>query len=83
MKLSDLRQVLELACASCPQDSEVVLSFESDTLEGAFDLRALEDIKDIRIMDDWPLPGVSLMVPYETHKKLVVIFYGDRDDSLD
>lgn len=75
-------QVLELAAAACPQNTEVVLSFESDTLEGAFDFKTLEGITDVRVMSDWPLPGTSLVVPHETNDKLVVIYYGDRDDAI-
>lgn len=82
MKLTELYTILGQALVTCPKDPEVVLAFESDTLEGAFDLSRLESIKDIRVMDDWPLPGTSLIVPHETHDKLIVFFYGERDDAL-
>jgi hypothetical protein len=81
MKLSELRDVVERAMISCPSDAEIVLSYEQDTLEDAFSLSRLESLKDIRVMDDWPLPGVSLVVPYETRDKLVVLFYGERDHA--
>jgi hypothetical protein len=83
MKLSELQLILEQAAICCSSDAEIVLSFEQDTLEDAFSLSRLESIRDIRVMDDWPLPGTSLMVPYEPKDKLVVLFYGEREHAID
>jgi hypothetical protein len=82
MKLSELQQLLNKAIAECGPDAEVILAFEPGALEEGYDEKCTEGITDVRIVEDWPLPGKSLTV-YEGEKtKKVVLFY-DNHSELD
>lgn len=82
MKLSELRQILDKAEAKHGPDLPILLCFEEAAMDEGYDESSTEGISDVRVLDDWPLPGESL-VTYEGEKpKKLVIFY-DNHYKLD
>ena len=82
MKLFEVQQLLNKALAETGPDAEVLLCFEESAMEEGYDEKHTEGISDVRLVEDWPLPGKSL-VAYEGEKpKKVVIFY-DNHYKLD
>jgi hypothetical protein len=80
MKLSELQELLNKALAECGPDAEVLLAYEAGALEEGYREDCTEGISDVRIVEDWPLPGRSLSF-YEGEKdKKVVIFYANHDE---
>jgi len=78
MKLSELREILNKAASQYSPDLPILLCFEETALSEGYDEAATEGISDVRVVDDWPLPGASL-VTYEGEKpKKLVIFYDNR-----
>jgi hypothetical protein len=75
MNLAELIQALQQALALVPADSEVVTSFEQATLEEGFSWEHTEGISDVRICNDWPLPGDSMLVAEHEKPFKVIIFY--------
>ena len=60
-----------------PADTEVLLCYES--FEEPFNIGATEMVTDVRIVDDWPLPGTSV-ITYEEKPKKVILFYSCKDN---
>jgi hypothetical protein len=78
MKLKELLELLNKAQSQTGPDVEVLLSFEEAALVEGYDANSTEGISDIRLVDDWPLPGKSLCT-YEGEKpQKVVIFYDNH-----
>lgn len=85
MTLSELSQVLRIALVSNDPDTEVLLCYESGAMEEGFDQGSTEGISDIRLVEDWPLPGKSLLNFEGEKPKKLVIFYENHyklDSSL-
>ncbi len=82
MKLSELQELLNKALAECGPDAEILLCFEQSALEDGYDEKCTEGITDVRLIEDWPLPGKSLTV-YEGEKAKKVILFYDHHKELD
>jgi hypothetical protein len=82
MILSKLIDCLIKAQAEAGPDTPVLLCFEEGAMDEGYDEKCTEGISDVRLIDDWPLPGKSL-VTYEGEKpKKLVLFY-DNHSKLD
>lgn len=79
MKVSQLKQACE-AFISMHGDSEVLLYWEEGALLEEFDTNCLSELSDVRAVPDWPLPGNSLIVPFESPDYNLVLFYKERED---
>lgn len=82
MKISQLIDCLNKAQASSGPDTEVLLCFEEGAMEEGYDEKCTEGISDIRLVDDWPLPGSSL-VTYEGQKPQKLVIFYDNHYKLD
>jgi hypothetical protein len=86
MKLSELIELLNKAVVESGPDTEILLCFEEGAMEEGYDEKHTEGISDIRLVDDWPLPGTSL-INYEGQKpQKLVIFYENHyklDSSIE
>lgn len=82
MKLSALIEILTVCQAVAKdQDPEVLTSFEDLGPERAeFSFEETEEVSDIRLVDDWPLPGQSMLYPEKEKPAKVVIFYRNYED---
>lgn len=82
MNVSELREILAKAEAQHGPDMPILLCFEEAAIDDGYDESSTEGISDVRIVEDWPLPGTSLTT-YEGEKpKKLVIFY-DNHYKLD
>ena len=80
MKICQLIELLNKAHCQTGPDSEVILAFEDGVMEDGFDFNHCESIVDVRLFEDWPLPGNSL-VNYEGEKeKKVLLLYQLRQN---
>ncbi|CAB4155158.1 hypothetical protein UFOVP649_83 [uncultured Caudovirales phage] len=83
MKLSDLYRILTIAMNSrAAQEAEVLLHYEQSAMEDGFSKVSSEGISDVRLIDDWALPGKSLMTDEGPLPQKLVIFY-DNHFKLD
>jgi hypothetical protein len=82
MKLSELQELLSKALAETGPNAEVLLCYEQGAMEEGYDEKCTEGISDIRLVDDWPLPGKSLSSYEGKIPQKVVIFY-DNHYKLD
>jgi hypothetical protein len=82
MKLFELQELLNKALVECGPDAEVLLTYEPGAIEEGYDEDCTEGITDVRIVEDWPLPGKSLSV-YEGEKQKKVILFYDNHQELD
>jgi hypothetical protein len=83
MKLSELHRITTIAMRShAAQDAEVILHYEQSAMEDGFSRASSEGISDIRLIDDWALPGQSLVNDEGTKPQKLVIFY-DNHFNLD
>ena len=83
MKLSELHRITTIAMQDhTAQDAEVLLHYEKSAMEDGFSRASSEGISDIRLIDDWALPGKSLMTDEGPLPKKLVIFY-DNHFNLD
>jgi hypothetical protein len=87
MKLIELHQAILIAMGKTDaEDAEVLLHYERSAMEDGFSRASSEGISDIRLIDDWALPGNSLVTDEGTKPKKLVIFYDNHfnlDSSLD
>ena len=87
MTLSELHRILTIAMRShAAQDAEVLLHYEQSAMEDGFSRDSSEGISDVRLIDDWPLPGKSLVTDEGPLPQKLVIFYDNHfklDSSLD
>jgi hypothetical protein len=82
MNVSELREILAKAEAQHGPDMPILLCFEEVAIDEGYEEASTEGISDVRIVEDWPLPGTSLTT-YEGEKpKKLVIFY-DNHYKLD
>lgn len=58
-------------------DTEVKLLWEEGVFTENYDPNSLEEPTDVRAINDWPLPGDSLIVKNEMPSKMFVIMYGE------
>ena len=80
MKVSELK----LACEDFlleHADTEVKLLWEEGVISENYDPEFLEDPTDVRVNNDWPLPGDSLITKNESPSKMFVIMYGEYNPS--
>lgn len=64
------------------EDCEVKLYCESVVYDDVFDEHQCEVISDIRSVNDWPLPGESIVIGgAEQSGKYLVIFYDSPDEN--
>jgi hypothetical protein len=82
MKLQTLIDTLDKARRQAGNDAEVFLCFEETALDEGYDEASTEGISDIRLLEDWPLPGKSLCFTEGEKAQKVVIFY-DNHYKLD
>ncbi len=81
MKVSELKNYLTDYLIE-NDDAEVKLFCESVVFDDVFDSNACEVITDIRAVNDWPLPGSSIVTgDAEQPGKILVIFYDSSDES--
>ena len=76
MKVSQLKFACEEFLLEYP-DTEVKLLWEEGVLTENYDPNCLEEPTDVRVINDWPLPGDSLIVKNEMPSKMFVIMYGE------
>ena len=83
MKLCELHRITTIAMRShAAQDAEVLLHYEQSAMEDGFSRDSSEGISDVRLINDWPLPGKSLVTDEGTKPQKLVIFY-DNHFNLD
>jgi hypothetical protein len=82
MKLSQLIELLNKALAESGPDTPVLLCFEEGAMDEGYDEGCTEGISDVRLIDDWPLPGKSL-VTYEGIKPQKLVLFYDNHYKLD
>lgn len=58
-------------------DTEVKLLWEEGVFTENYNPNFLEEPTDVRVINDWPLPGDSLLVTNEMPSKMFVIMYGE------
>jgi hypothetical protein len=78
MKVSELK----LACEEfllVHGDTEVKILWEEGVISENYDPEYLEEPTDVRVINDWPLPGDSLITKNENPDKMFVIMYGEYD----
>ena len=82
MKLSELIELLNKALAESGPDTPVLLCFEEGAMDEGYNESCTEGISDIRLIEDWPLPGKSL-VTYEGQKPQKLVLFYDNHYKLD
>ena len=82
MKLSELIEFLNKALAESGPDTPVLLCFEEGAMDEGYDEGCTEGISDVRLVEDWPLPGKSLM-SYEGNKPQKLVLFYDNHHKLD
>lgn len=82
MILSELRTILDKAAAEYGPDLPILLCFEEVAIDEGYEEASTEGISDIRVLDDWPLPGTSLITHEGEKPRKLVIFY-DNHYKLD
>jgi hypothetical protein len=82
MNLKALIDTLNKARIEAGDEAEVFLCFEEAALDEGYDENSTEGISDIRLLEDWPLPGKSLCFSEGDKAQKVVIFY-DNHYKLD
>ena len=75
MKVSELLSALD-NYLRINEDCEIVTYCESMIFDDGFHENFCEPITDLRIVNDWPLPGDSLITTEAPQKKLI-LFYGE------
>ena len=84
--LNDLMAVLtEAKACGIAGSTPISLCWEQGCYDEEYDSNWLEAITDIRLVEEWPLPGDSLIVPAEDKPKRLVFFYdalSKQDSSI-
>ena len=75
MKVSELLSALD-NYLRINEDCEIVTYCESMIFDDGFHENFCEPITDLRIVNDWPLPGDSL-ITIEAPQKKLILFYGE------
>lgn len=83
MKISELRQIIFKIESKYGPDIPVFLQDEEMSLLEGYDAKYHGGITDIRIVENWPLPGTSMMhdETEKANKVSVVIFERWIEDS--
>jgi hypothetical protein len=76
MKVSQLKLACEEFLVEHP-DTEVNVLWEEGVFSDNYDAKHLEETTDVRVINDWPLPGDSLITKNEDPRKMFVIMYGE------
>lgn len=82
--LDELLAVLtEAKACGIAGSTPLALCWEQGCYDEQYDPKCLEAITDIRLVDEWPLPGDSLVVPSEEKPQRLVFFYDElsKQDS--
>ena len=74
MKISELRQLVFKIESKYGPDVPVYLMEEDDVFMDGFNQSLYHGITDVRIVEDWPLPGESLIVQ-ETEKPIHAVIF--------
>jgi hypothetical protein len=82
MNIAQLIELLNKAQAETGPDAPVLLCYEEGAMEDGYDEKHTEGVSDIRLVEDWPLPGKSLSV-YEGQKQQKVVIFYDNHYKLD
>ena len=82
MKISTLLKALEDARLHIGGDPEVALCFEGTAIEDGFNWDHTEGISDVRVCQNWALPGES-MITHEADKPYKVVLFYDNHFNLD
>lgn len=82
MKISRLIDLLNKTQESCGPDADVLLCYEEGIYEDGYSEQNTEGISDIRLVNDWPLPGLSVITQECEIKQKVLILY-DNHFKLD
>jgi hypothetical protein len=82
MKLLELIELLNKALAESDPATPVLLCFEEGAMDEGYDEKHTEGISDVRLIDDWPLPGKSLVTHEGDKPQKLVLFY-DNHHKLD
>ena len=82
MILSELLEVLHKAEAKYGGELPILLAFEETAIDEGYSEDGTEGISDVRVVNDWPLPGESLITYEGERPKKLVIFY-DNHYKLD
>lgn len=84
--LDELLEVLtEAKACGIAGSTPLALCWEQGCYDEGYDQKCLEAITDIRIVEEWPLPGDSLVVPTEDKPQRLVFFYDElskQDSSI-
>ena len=80
MKVSQLKRACEDFLVEHP-DTEVKILWEEGVISDNYDPQYLENPTDVRAINDWPLPGDSLINKAENPSKMFVILYGEYQPS--
>jgi hypothetical protein len=80
--LIELIELLHKAQIQAGPSAPVLLCFEPGAMENGYDEKATEGISDVRLVDDWPLPGKSLVTHEGDKPQKLVLFY-DNHHNLD
>jgi hypothetical protein len=80
--LIELIELLHKAQIQAGPSAPVLLCFEPGAMESGYDEKATEGISDVRLVDDWPLPGKSLVTHEGDKPQRLVLFY-DNHYNLD
>lgn len=78
MKVSELKTACE-EFLLVYGDTEVKILWEEGVISEKYDPEFLEEPTDVRVINDWPLPGDSLITKNENPSKMFVIMYGEYD----
>jgi hypothetical protein len=76
MKVSQLKAAAE-EFIILHGDADVKILWEEGVITEGFNAGSMEDPTDVRIINDWPLPGDSLIVRNEESNIHFVIMYGE------
>jgi hypothetical protein len=69
-RLIELLQMAEKAIGDAP----VRLAFEDSVMQEGFDSCNTESITDLRLIEDWALPGKSLVTHEEKPMQLLILY---------
>lgn len=83
MKVAEFIRALARAQAEVGPEAEVSLIHEFIVMKEGYSRQNLVSVSDIRVANDWPLPGSSMIHEEPAHlkKKEVIIFF-DLDSAV-
>jgi hypothetical protein len=81
MNLSEFTKICNQAL-ELHGDIPVLLCYEQSAMEEGYKETETEGVSDVRLVEDWPLPGSSLVVDEVEKPKRFIVFY-DNHYNLD